>query len=261
LLDHAHNLPLQLAVEFGVPVAILFSGTALWAIYQGKPWHLVHTGPSEAPSPNSNRIFAWLLLLLIVGIHSMLEFPLWFAGFLFLAGLAIGYLLPAMASQPASHPHRPWLGIACASVLVGLMLVAWQQYAHVLLMGKAPFNDRPAQRAALKHGADAWLFRGHVDFAELLLTDVTPENAAVVRQKAEKLLHFSPEPHVIRPLLLSLWYLHDVDALRFYAARFCQKFPVAFEQWQADYASHPMWLAAGVEPASCRSTTAPSLAP
>lgn len=260
IVGHAHNLPLQLAVEFGAPVALAFCATALWAIYKGQPWKRVMTDNHGEASPESHRMFAWLILLDIVGLHSMLEFPLWYAGFLFLAGWATGYLLPPAPACLTDSLYNRLAPRAMAIIAIGLIaltVVAWRQYADVLMMGTAPFNDRAAQRAALKYGAHAELFRGYVDFAELNLTDVTPDNAPAVRQKAEKLLHFSPEPAVIRPLLLSLWYLHDVDALRFHAQRFCQKYPSAFERWSADFADHPMRAATGLTPTQCNAPVVP----
>jgi len=83
---------------------------------------------------------------------------------------------------------------------------------------------------------------------------VTPQNASEMRPLAEKLLHFSPEPHVIQPLLLSLWFLHDSEALRFHAQRFCQKFPDAFKRWSEDYAGHPMLAAINIPPNQCKAT-------
>lgn len=260
LLNHAHNLPLQLAVEFGVPVALAFCATALWAIYKGQPWKRVITDNYGEASPESHRVFAWLILLDIVGLHSMLEFPLWYAGFLFLAGWATGYLLPPVPARWADSLYNRIAPRAVAAIAIGLIAltaVAWRQYADVIMMGSAPFNDRAAQREALKYGAHAELFRGYVDFSELNLTDVTPDNALAVRKKAEKLLHFSPEPAVIRPLLLSLWYLHDVDALRFHVQRFCQKYPSAFERWSADFADHPMRAATGLTPTQCNAPVVP----
>ena len=38
ILDNAHNLPLHLAVELGLPAALLLCGTALWLTLQRKPW-------------------------------------------------------------------------------------------------------------------------------------------------------------------------------------------------------------------------------
>jgi O-antigen ligase len=38
ILDNAHNLPLHLAVELGVPVALLVCGMGLWLVLRAQPW-------------------------------------------------------------------------------------------------------------------------------------------------------------------------------------------------------------------------------
>ena len=250
LLEHAHNLPLQLALEFGLPVAVLVCGVAAWAIYRAKPWR-IHT---------DSKPFAWVILLLIVGIHSMLEYPLWSTGFLFLAGLCVGYLLPITPlGSPATVGQvwaLRWAKLSAVGLLV-LSLVAWQQYAKVLLIYKTPFtNDKVQQRtaatAALAKASGAWLFQELLDFSTLGITEVTAQNAPEVRRLAEKLLHYSAEPRVIQPLLLSLWWLDDQPALQYHADRFCRAYPAVFQKWNSQPVVHPMVVAMKPLAAECR---------
>ena len=62
LLDNAHNLPLHLAVELGVPVALIFCAAVVVWVLREKPWR--ETDPA--------RQLAWGVLAL-VGLHSLLE--------------------------------------------------------------------------------------------------------------------------------------------------------------------------------------------
>ena len=64
LLDNAHNFPLHLALEFGLPFALACCVFAVhWIYKQGRSY----------PLSNAQRIaFA---LLLVLGLHSMLEYP------------------------------------------------------------------------------------------------------------------------------------------------------------------------------------------
>jgi hypothetical protein len=76
--SHAHNLVLQVAAELGLPGLFLLGGSlALW-------WR----GARRAePSPEQ----VWLYgLLAVIGIHSLLEYPLWYAYFLGIAAMALG---------------------------------------------------------------------------------------------------------------------------------------------------------------------------
>ena len=70
ILDNAHNLPLHLAVELGIPAALLVCGGMLWAVARAKPW-------AEA---DPVRQMAWAVLA-VIGVHSLLEYPLWYGPF------------------------------------------------------------------------------------------------------------------------------------------------------------------------------------
>ncbi|HEY3433902.1 MAG TPA: Wzy polymerase domain-containing protein [Rhodocyclaceae bacterium] len=76
--EHVHNLPLQLMAEFGIPLTILVLGLACWWLrdFLRKPLTLARW---------------WLLALLaIMGLHSLLEYPLWYTFFLGPFALLLG---------------------------------------------------------------------------------------------------------------------------------------------------------------------------
>lgn len=254
-LDNAHNLFLQVAVEFGLPIAFGLMVTLLWLIYVGRPWRVALHSSQINQNNAFARQFAWSILMLI-GIHSMVEFPLWFSSFLFLTGLAVGFLQHVSLASIERSKYGLWrtkLGLMGALFLIALACVAWNQYATVLQIYKAPFNDQTAQRAAIAkaEASSIELFRGHVEFAAISQIKVTPENAPDVRQKAEKLLHFSAEPAVIRQLLESLFYLKDIDAFDFHAERFCRAFPVHFHHWVKEFAAKSTSLDVDKLPKGC----------
>ncbi len=262
LLDNAHNLPLQIAVEFGLPVAVAVCGGIVTAVVVAKPWQIT---PAHTVGPDgdaSERVFAWAILMLIVGIHSMLEYPLWYAGFLFLTGLCVGYVLPVRAVGAVTGRRRMasvWLARGVALALIGLSLVAWQQYAQLLAIYKIPFTNNVAVRraaisAALAKAQGAWMFQGQLDAATLGATEVTAKNAPEVRVLAEKLLHYSADAAVIQPLMWSLWYLGDGPDLRFHTERFCRAYPAVFKRWSEVYANHPITRDAGSLNLACQPT-------
>jgi hypothetical protein len=80
LYNNAHNLIMQLAAEMGIAgVAVLLASLALW---------LRQSVQSE------RSVYHWwaYMVLAILGIHSLLEYPLWYAYFLGVAAFAIGLL-------------------------------------------------------------------------------------------------------------------------------------------------------------------------
>lgn len=76
--DHAHNLLLHTMAEFGIAgVVILIAGIAVW---------LRGLRRQEADA----NLWWLCAVLAILGIHSMLEYPLWYAYFLGIAAVAFG---------------------------------------------------------------------------------------------------------------------------------------------------------------------------
>lgn len=81
--DHAHNLPLHLAAELGLPLAGAVLALLCAALWLG--WRRSGGGRTAARC-------AWMFVLMI-GVHSLLEYPLWYAYFLLPAAWAWGHAL------------------------------------------------------------------------------------------------------------------------------------------------------------------------
>lgn len=98
--DHTHNLPLQLAVELGVPMALLICGLLLWALWQA--WQRALAADPAASAAGRCAV----MMIVLIGLHSLLEYPLWYAYFLlptaFVWGFALG-LPPARRGTPTSQ--------------------------------------------------------------------------------------------------------------------------------------------------------------
>ena len=90
--DHTHDLFLQFAVELGIPLALVVTGLLLTALLQGlkRAWATAGEGGHGARA-------AWVMVLMIA-VHSLDEYPLWYAYFLLPAAWAWGF---ALGSGPA----------------------------------------------------------------------------------------------------------------------------------------------------------------
>jgi hypothetical protein len=218
ILDNAHNLPLHLAVELGLPAALLAVVAGVGWMLRQRPWN------EAAP----RRRLAWAILALVL-LHSMLEYPLWYGPFQLAAGIAIGWLLPAAA-------RRELTVRAVAAGVAGLLLAAtayaaWD-YERVIQIYKAPEERRSAWREnTLEHARRSWLFSGPSRFAELTLSSVTRANAAAVQPMALEVLHYSPEPRVAERLIASTALLGQDREAALHLARFRAAFPVAYQAW------------------------------
>lgn len=230
ILDNAHNLFLQLAVEVGVPATAAVS-LALLALFA--------KGRVRAEQRPTVRV-AWVVIVVIL-LHSMLEYPLWYGPFLTAMLLALATVWPwsirlrsgiGPESAPAQARAIAWAGIAVLLV-AGAAYMAWeyQRVSQIFL----PLDERsPAYRAdTLNKLRDARMFKRYVQYAELTTTPVNEQSAERVRELALAVLHFSAEPRVIEKLLDSTLVLGDNDALQDHMARYEAAFPREYKRWRS----------------------------
>ena len=228
ILDNAHNLPLQLAVELGVPVALAFCGALILALWRGKPWR--ETDPT--------RQMAWAVLGIIL-LHSMLEYPLWYGPFQMAFGLGIWMLLraPGESSEPlnSSKPFRPlapYLQAWAAMLLLACVGYAAWDYQRISQIYKPPEARQAAYRDnTLEKLGASWLFKGQVNFAGLTTTELTPDNAAQINSLAQEVLHFSPEARVVKRVIKSAQLLGLDAQVQYYRARYEAAFPESYARW------------------------------
>ncbi|MDB5894692.1 MAG: polymerase, partial [Rhodoferax sp.] len=225
ILDNAHNLPLHLAVELGVPVAVGVCGLLVVLVVRARPWR-------EA---DPTRQLAWTVLALI-GLHSLLEYPLWYGPFQMATGLSLWMLWPRRIHAPsptAALAVRGFCGVLALAMAAACGYIAWD-YFRISQIYLPPDARAEAYRGdTLSKIRDTRLFTGQVDFAELTITPLTPQNAQHQHDLAERLLHFSPEPRVIEKLIDSAVLLHLDDEARINLARYRAAFPDAHDRWAA----------------------------
>ncbi|MGF6527364.1 Wzy polymerase domain-containing protein [Variovorax sp. PvP013_2] len=242
ILDNAHNLPLHLAVELGVPASLAICGGFAVLALAARPWR------EREPT----RLLAWAALGAMV-LHSLLEYPLWYGPFQLVFGLCLGLLWPGAAAAAgrdageaamveaaaAGVARRPtptsaWMQLPRAAAVLLLAAVAFAAWDYTrisqLYLARA---DRlaPWRDDTLAKLRSSWLFASQVRFAELSMTPVTSANAAEVHALAQRMLHFSPEPRVIVRLIDSATLLGRDDEAAALAARFKVAFPAEYARW------------------------------
>lgn len=217
ILDNAHNLPLHLAVELGLPVAVLACGAALWGVVRARPWR-------EA---DPARQLAWSVLA-VLAIHSLLEYPLWYGPFQIALGLALGLLWPAPEVPPRATALR-WVLPLLAVPLLAYAAWDYRRVSQVYL----PVDQRAERYRddVLDHVRSSWLFRSQAAFAELTLSTLERSNAAWTLASAEALLHYSPEPRVIEKAIEAATMLGRDDVALWYLIRYRAAFPDAYAAW------------------------------
>ena len=229
ILGNAHNLPLHLAVELGIPFAMVVCGALLWLVLRAKPW-------SEQ---DATRQMAWSVLGAI-GLHSMLEYPLWYAPFQLAAVLALWLLWQTRHSKSEIAVANTGSGrslamapVAAASLLIAACAYVGWDYWRISQI-YLPVSDRAAayRDDTLDKARGSWLFADQVKFAELGVTPLTQENAGHVHALALDMLHFSPEQKVAEKLIESAQLLGNLEEAAYFEQRYQAAFPQEYAQWK-----------------------------
>ncbi len=180
--DHTHNLPLQFAVELGLPLAAVAVAGLCWALLRALLLALQareSTDPGQAPMRR-----AAFMMIFMVCVHSLLEYPLWYAYFLLPAAFALGLCLgrPAAALKAPFHapskvpvpapanPHttRPLLVASMLLMIGGLASVC--DYMRVVVIF-APLEGAAPLAQRIEDGRRSWFFAHHANYAAATTTD------------------------------------------------------------------------------------------
>jgi O-antigen ligase len=205
MLDNAHDFPLHLALEFGLPFALAVMAVfGVW-ILRRTPWR----------EQQAWRVMVWCLLL-VLGLHSLLEYPLWYGPFQMTLGLAIGLLSAPHNAQTDvdAHTERQEGPMLVAALLfIGCLYAAWDFNRVGQIYKQAASRDAAYKDNPLHHAKQSWLFKNQADFAEVTTQTVTADNAAELYPQALRLMHYSPEARVVQRVIDSGTLLgHDKEA-------------------------------------------------
>ena len=232
ILDNAHNLPLHLAVTLGLPLAALVMALLAAAVYRAQPWR----------APDAAQQLAWVVLA-VISLHSLLEYPLWHGTFQTAAVLCVWYLygcrvqgLQAKQWLLAAPLERLALRAAVVAVAVGVLAacgLAADSYRRVNMLF-VPAQFRPAEFAdgvALQR-RDVMLFVHQVSFTRLGV-ELSRDNAKKSLDIASNLLHFNANHFVVERIIASLEMLGRHDEAHFYEVRYAAAFPDKYAEWVA----------------------------
>lgn len=222
---NAHNLPLHLAAELGIPVAILFSAALCACILYQRPWSLTE--------PASQLVVG---ILMVLGLHSLLEFPLWFGNFQSMLVFLIWifwsdrYTFKNRTSTPTSLSTRNHnlLGFFLS---LFLLVLAWdyvkasQLYLpHAERLGIYRDNTMEKVQYSIFH-------RDQIIFALVVATDPDRSNAEMLLNGALQALHISPEPRIIERVIVSASILGHQDLVDYHSIRYQANWPTEYEKW------------------------------
>ena len=201
MLDNAHDFPLHLALEFGVPFALAVLALIGAWILRRTPWR----------EQQAWRVMAWCLTV-VLSLHSLLEYPLWYGPFQMTLGLAIG-LLWAVPNAAVKQEAQEGPMLVAALLFIGCLYAAWDFNRVGQIYRPAASRDAAYRDNPLHHAKQSWLFKNQANFAELTTQTVTPDNAEALYSQALRVMHYSPEARVVQRAIDSGKLLgHDEQA-------------------------------------------------
>jgi O-antigen ligase len=185
--EHSHNFFLQLLAQFGFPMALII--VVLIVIFlRDNIGQLIHTGKPE--------IFFVTAILAVIGVHSQLEYPLWYTYFLGLAMIFSG-AIDARSRQIRLEKRKTMLAM---TLLVGAAFLGPLKHDE-LKIEKAlqwPINGHSPALAfeeAIKHIEGISTESLLSPYGQIVLTTSIAPNSAVAASHwkvCESVLKFAP---------------------------------------------------------------------
>ncbi len=211
--DHTHNLPLQLLVELGIPLGMVVLGLLAWCLW--KAFRACHL----ALEAQRSMVRAAFVMVLMMGVHSLLEYPLWYAYFLLPTAFALGICLGhASRAEPttAEPADTPWLrrglGAASLALMLGAGLAVWD-YLRVAAIFSPDEEVSLSQR--IEEGQRSWFFAHHADYAAV----TTTAHPSEVMPAFDRATHYLLDTRLMLAWAKAYAEQGDIDRARYLADR------------------------------------------
>jgi hypothetical protein len=154
----------------------------------------------------------------MIGLHSLLEYPLWYAYFLLPAAWALGFALQG-ESEPSGAPDAPHAAASPALGWAGLALMAGAafsvvDYVRVAAIFSATSGAGPLEQR-IASGQHSVFFAHHADYAAATSGAAVPDP----KHAFDRATHYLLDTRLMMAWARSLAAQGDIDAARHLAAR------------------------------------------
>ncbi|WP_310737663.1 Wzy polymerase domain-containing protein [Mitsuaria sp. WAJ17] len=251
--DHCHNLVMQVLVEMGWPLGLLMLGGLAWLL-----WLALRAARQARGAVALQRRCA-LMVVLMIGLHSMLEYPLWYLYFLLPTAFALGLALAAPEGQdltPSEQDLTPsvmtpaagtalrqhLLQVAGALMIAGAAFAGWD-YLHIVDIYRsgprmAPLDERIAR------GQRSLLFSASADYAAATV----PAPSRATLDAARRTGHNLIDVRLMIAWAQSLHAVGETDKARYLVQRLREFHSTAAEEWLDECVN---WPAHALRPFQC----------
>ena len=207
--DHTHNIVMQWLVEMGVPMGGLVLVLLSYAIVKA----FVQTGQTDGETGVALR--AAFMMVIMIGLHSLLEYPLWYAYFLMPTAMLLGICLSAEAINEKPLLTMPaWTLQVGGFVLVAGSAFALYDYLQVASIFQAE-DGAPPLEERIARGQRSPFFSVHADYAGATSYDPSAQTL----QAAQKTGHNLIDARLMMAWAKSLHVTGQTDKARFLVQR------------------------------------------
>jgi hypothetical protein len=223
--DHTHNLPLQLLAEIGIPLGLLV--VVLLLVAMAQTWKRAWASDGQLGVAKRSAF----MLVLTIGLHSLLEYPLWYAYFLLPTAFAWGFGLSrssdgaALSGIPATDSSSVQAlsnirALVIAGLIVSMGAIAAVLDYHNVVVIYAPPEDAAPLEERIARGQRSLLFGHHADYAA-----ATAFGEPKAPLSPSQQLAFRRAPHQLLDVRLMIAWSQalaaegDLDKARWLAAR------------------------------------------
>ena len=237
--DHAHNIALQFAAELGLPLAtavLALMGYALWQAWRNA------RDAGRGPAMRFSRLRrnsgerglegggtmqrAAFVMVLMAGMHSLLEYPLWYAYFLLPVAFFFGLCLErpeadagTLADGAAGAAGDAGGGMNLAFVAASIALVlggalALVDYRRVVVIFEPPADAAPLDKR-IAAGRRSIFFAHHADYAAATVT----EHPGKVIEAFERAPHYLLDARLMQAWAVALNENGETDKASYVAQR------------------------------------------
>ena len=252
--DHTHDIILNFAVELGIPLALGVIALMVFALWKALG-NALADGREPADSATLRVPFqrAAFVMVIMVGVHSMLEYPLWYAYFLLPTAFAFGLCLERPDRADTERAARAEPNVTRPFVLAGMLLIlggtlAVYDYMRVVIIFAPPADAAPLEKR-IADGRHSILFAHHADYAAATVA----EHPGQVIQAFGRATHYLLDARLMMAWAKALDEKGETDKARYVAQRLRE-----FRNEQADefFAPCAMRAATATGPAPAASASA-----
>lgn len=238
--DHCHNLVMQILVEMGWPLGLLMLGGLAWLLW------LALRAAYRARGVVALQRRCALMIVLMIGLHSMLEYPLWYLYFLLPTAFALGLALAVPAEQdltPSALTLPPRLLQAAGALMIAGAAFAGWDYLHIVDIYRsgprlAPLDERIAR------GQRSLLFSASADYAAATV----PAPSRATLDAARRTGHNLIDVRLMIAWAQSLHAAGETDKARYLVQRLREFHSAAAEEWLDECEN---WPAHALRPFQC----------